>query len=509
MSAASQPTPEQVNAMHERAFRGRAIAATLGYSSASPNRALLSGRATAPKLPSETFAGYAGHLYKLAREVSAPLDYVAGSLLASAAAMIGNGGSVMPDPQLANWVEPSGLWVNLVGNPSSGKSPPMKLFTAILEEMEAKDVVDFRPKAAENEKKCLAAKDALDKWHSECAQARKEGFPQPDKPQEALMPPRALAPRTITTDATIEALCEMLSNSPNGMLMYRDELAGWVGDMTRYSKSSDRPKWLTLFSGGILKIDRVKNSGEPIIVKDALMSVLGAMQPDKLKEVLASSDDGLVARQLYFWPDPVPVVRSEGRTDMSVFKVAFNKLRMFKNPRVPLAFTSDAADLFFEFRQYTNSLDAETSGPLLGWVGKGNGVVARLAAILTILDWAFSDSQSPPPFVVERDAVLRAGQLWAEYLYPMARRAFGDALRSDIERNAAALLKEARKRGDAMVNARVIYSEWKLAGLREPKPVREALAYLCDAGWVEPTDTVTGGRPKGNWSVNPLLWESV
>ena len=112
---------------------------------------------------------------------------------------------------------------------------------------------------------------------------------------------------------------------------------------------------------------------------------------------------------------------------MSVFKVAFNKLRMFKNPRVPLAFTSDAADLFFEFRQYTNSLDAETSGPLLGWVGKGNGVVARLAAILTILDWAFSDSQSPPPFVVKRDAVLRAGQLWAEYLYPMARRAFGDA----------------------------------------------------------------------------------
>lgn len=209
------------------------------------------------------------------------------------------------------------------------------------------------------------------------------------------------------------------------------------------------------------------------------------------------------------WPDAVPVVRSEGRSDMTMFNAAFNKLRMFKADRPAMGFIIEAADLFFQFRQYTRKLEAEASGPLLGWVGKGNGVVACLAAILTILDWAFSDSQSPPPFMVDHGAVNRACYLWADYLYPMARRAFGDALRPPIEQRACALLKEVRKRGQAMVNARVIYSEWKLEGLRGAKPVSEALRYLWEAGWVDLAETLSGGRPKGNWSVNSLLWEGI
>ncbi len=427
MSADQHPTQEQIAARHERAFRGREIAATLGYCFATPNISLLSGRAPAPKIPSETFAGYAGHLYKLAQEVSAPVDYVAGALLTTAAAMMGNSCSVMPDPQRSNWIEPVSLWSCNVGIPSSGKSPAMRVFAGILEQVEADDLLAYRPFVAKRDKEREVAKGHLDAWHKAVAAAQKEGTPPPDKPQEALVPPRALAPRTVTTDATIEALVALLSNNPNGLLFYRDELSGWIGDMNRYSKSSDRPQWLTLYSGGTLKVDRVKNSGEPLIAVNALMSVLGAMQPEKLKELLATPDDGLIARFLYFWPDAVPVVGSEGRTDMTMFKAAFDKMRMFKAQRPPMGFTSEAADLFFQFRQHARKLEAEASGPLLGWVGKGNGVVARLAVILTILDWAFSDTQSPPPFVVESDAVNRACYLWADYLYPMARRAFGDA----------------------------------------------------------------------------------
>lgn len=37
--------------------------------------------------------------------------------------------------------------------------------------------------------------------------------------------------------ATVEAIAPILLHNPRGLLMYRDELAGWIGDMDRYSKS--------------------------------------------------------------------------------------------------------------------------------------------------------------------------------------------------------------------------------------------------------------------------------
>lgn len=508
MSADQQPTPEQINARHARAIRGREMAASLGYSATSPNRSLLSECAAPPKLPFAPFAPFARLIEELSSETNAPVDYVAFSLLTTAAALIGNSRRAVSDPMVSDWGAPIGLWVCLVGPPSSKKSPAISPFASILAKIEEADAAAFKSRQGEHDAKVETAKLALAKWKAEVAAAYEKGAEPPAKPADAIVPARALAPRTYTNVTTIEALIGMLANNENGMLLLRDELAGWLGDMTRYSNSSDRPYWLQMFDGETVQKDAVKNDGEPLIAHNALMSVLGGMQPDRLQEMLREAKDGLIARFLFIFPDRVPVRRSVGKADKKKLQAIFDRLRGLKGDPVAMCFDGDAADEFFEHRKDTYRRGGDASGHLADWIGKGDGLVARLAVILMLLDWAVHGFGAAP-HTVNADAVKRARALWAEYLLPMAERSFGDAARSVVERNAIALLKEIRRRGDAMINARIMYSDWNIDGLREAKPMHQALAYLCDAGWVDPADTMTGGRPKGNWSVNPALWEPV
>jgi hypothetical protein len=510
----SAPHPEWTRPPLLASADGARLDAAAMFCDRKPDTGLLGGgQSPAPKFPFGSFGNFGSLIQSIARSQSAPPDYVAFAMLTCAAALMGNARSVKPDPDKSpDWDEPLALWTCLVGPPSSGKTPAMRPFTGLLTKIEADDAIAFGPVMAAYEAKREAAKLKLAQWKSDVSAALANGGEPPPKPADAVIPPRALAPRTYTTNATIEALIALLHSNPNGVLMMRDELAGWIGDMTRYSNSSDRPLWLQMYNGDPITVDRIKNDGEPLHVDNALVSVLGGMQPGRLLEVLKGADDGLVARMMFICPDAAPLMRPDGRPDMASLTVAFNHLRGLKGSAVTMSFTPDAADYFYtHLRHHTRKLELETGGKLQSWIGKGNGLVARLAAILTLLDWAFS-GQGVAPHTVQVGAVERACSLWAEYLLPMARRAFGDAARPAVEQRAVVLLKAIRKHCTAsnpVVNERVIRRDWKLDDLREPKPLRETLSYLHDAGWtfMKVSDAeYKAGRPRGDWWINPKLW---
>lgn len=466
---------------------------------------LLNGQTPAPSLPFGSFGAFGRWIEDTARAASAPPDYVALALLTCAAALVGNARGVRPEPTRSTWEEPLALWTCLVGPPSSGKTPALSPFNKVLEKLEADDAKAFAPYRDEIEARREAAKGAESDWKAAVAAARKAGEPIPLKPPEANIPPEAFAPRSVVRGATLEALIFILQNNPNGLLQMNDELAAWIGDMGRYSNTSDRPHWLSMYSGQPITLDRVKYAGEPRHVPTALVSVLGGMQPDKVAEVLKSPDDGFIARFLYIWPDAQPLVRSHVQPDMALLERALGRLHHLKLAPSPMFFADDASELFFEFRQAMRGMSGNAEGVLAGWIGKGDGVVARIAGVLTLLDWAY-EGQGPAPLSVGKDAVQRAGDLWAYYLLPMARRAFGDAARPNTERLAIRLLKEIRTRRVPVVNSREVRREWKLHDLRETKPVGEALSYLQEAGWVRPASIPTGGRPRDDWEVNPELF---
>lgn len=91
----------------------------------APDRSLLSGDfGDAPRFPTDMLGLFWSHWVALsARSANPPVDYTAGTLLATVGAMLGN----VRWPNVEGvWEHPCVLWIGLVGNPSTAKSPGMR-----------------------------------------------------------------------------------------------------------------------------------------------------------------------------------------------------------------------------------------------------------------------------------------------------------------------------------------------------------------------------------------------
>ena len=68
----------------------------------------------------------------------------------------------------------------------------------------------------------------------------------------------------LTTDSTIEALKDILSANPHGIIFPADELTAWVRSMSQYKagRGDDRQQYLSIWSGTQLVINR-KGTQDP------------------------------------------------------------------------------------------------------------------------------------------------------------------------------------------------------------------------------------------------------
>ena len=175
---------------------------------------LVAGRREPPEFPIEAFGGFwggwvAGH----AENRSVPVDYVAGGLLASTGALIGNARWVSPWQQ---WSEPPVLWIGEVGNPSSGKSPGLDAALNLLRQIEVEMAEDFPETLRRWETQQETAKAIREKWQSEVKDAIQKDVAAPEMPADAVAPDAPVRPRVHVSDATPEALGKLLSGHPRG-----------------------------------------------------------------------------------------------------------------------------------------------------------------------------------------------------------------------------------------------------------------------------------------------------
>ena len=459
-----------------------------------------------PDLPVVVFGPWQDWIDTAAKAASAPLDYVAFALLTSAAALIGNARTILPDPERSGWTEPVALWCAIVGPPSSGKTPALAPFEAELDRIEKEVRANHKSVLAEHQTRCDIADQVKRAWQDEVRKAAKTGNDRPEKPDDAEPPEPVKVPRLLVRDATIEKMAVILNASPKGLLQWRDELAGWFNAMERYSGTSNRPHWLEMYNGKRIVVDRVKHD-DPIEVETALVSILGGIQPDKLSNLVAGSvDDGLFARFIYCAPKIPPLRRAsepvdEARLERAVLRLHGLNLVDEGGPLrpLPIGFTPEAAETFFHFRQRVRRLAGETSGLLPGWIGKATGLVARLAGVLTFLDWAGSEAE-PPPETISEASVERAMRLWHDYLLPMARHVLQPG-GSPADWAADEILKQARRRGVSVVNARQVRREWGVAGLAEKSVEKEAWAQLEEDGLVQLVAKSGPGRKARDYKI--------
>jgi hypothetical protein len=97
--------------------------------------------------------------------------------------------------------------------------------------------------------------------------------------------------RYVTQDATVEKLGELLQENPNGMLLMRDELAGWLSALERPGREGEREFYLEGWNGtGSFTVDRIGRG--TLHIPALIISVLGGIQPGKLERYLKEATAG-------------------------------------------------------------------------------------------------------------------------------------------------------------------------------------------------------------------------
>jgi len=441
----------------------------------------------------------------LAAGAGAPVEYVATGMLAVAASLIGGKRWVRA---WEGYEEPCILWAAVVGDPSSNKSPAIDAATRPLRGMELDLAEHHRSVMMSHAAVAERAKAERKAWEDKVKIATKENVATPSMPDAAEAPDAPERKRLVVQDSTPEEMASILSGNPNGTLHLRDELAGWLDSFERYS-AGGRAFWLEAYGGRPFVVDR-KSQTKPLMVPFNGVSVLGGIQPEKLRDsLLGVADDGLVARFMWVWPEAITFRRPQQVADRARLEAVYRQLQQLyraSDDVVVIPLDPAAADIFETWISENDADVREAAGLYASFAGKARGLTLRLSLVLEYLAWA--DGGGREPTTVSVPSLVNALKLVEDFLKPHARRVFGDAALAPVEKDAAALARYIVKQGAERINARDIQRNSALPTLKRRDDVEAATEALIEANWLREAPSRQGdtpGKQRKDFLVNPAV----
>ena len=307
-------------------------------------------------------------------------------LLCTTASVVGNRAAV----KVKNtWKEPFVLWGANIMPASSLKSPIAGVTLKAL----GKWQVELN----------TAHKRAKAEWASDRNRIVLEADAVALKQWEKDNPPPLPGRELFIVDATLEKVGQMLDQqSTPGMIAYHDELSMWFQQLKRGKDAMDqRANWLSLWTGGLLKVDRVGR--ESIYVANTAQSVFGLATVDGLANIRGSGKnntsnadaDGMWARFLLWQPNDVPY--EHNNLDHDVTDLLHNLFRERIDSKLPphvegsplvLPLSSQAVAYMSPHWKAWDTESRLTTAERGQWLGKLRGHSVRIAGILQMLDSA-------------------------------------------------------------------------------------------------------------------------
>ena len=358
-------------------------------------------------------------------------------LLTAIAAAIGNSRRLFIK---RGWTVPSILWSMIIGESGTHKTPAVKTVMRPIHKR-----ADEAARRHEEESKQYEIELAMyEKYMGEWKRDKKTLEPPPDKPE----PPKA--ERLVISDATVEAVSPILLANPRGVLLARDELAGWIGSFDRYASKggADAAHWLSMHSGETIIVDRKSGIPKTIRVPNACVSILGGIQPGVLERALGNEhrESGLLARFLLTCPPRKPRRLTTAEIDHAttaavaeVFDILYglqpepDEDGNLKAAMVTLS--GEAWNLFHDFVRVNGDELMDLQGDMAAAWSKLEEIPARLALVIHYVRLAAGDYGADGPDVVDAET-MRAAIRLTEWFKSETRRVYG--LLGETEENGAA-----------------------------------------------------------------------
>jgi putative DNA primase/helicase len=466
-------------------------------------------------------------LADIAERLQVPLEFPSTAAIVGLASVIGNQIRIKPKRR-DDWTVTPNLWGAIIGRPGVMKSPaiaetlkPIYRLIKEAEEQYNRDKKEWRfdKEAAEVQRAALreqmkrAAKTGgnLEQFRDDLSEE------EPEEPHER---------RFIVNDTTVEKFGELLNQNPGGLLIFRDELIGWLRSLDDEQRAKDRAFFLEAWNGdGCYAYDRI---GRGTLKIDCVTtSIFGGIQPSKLEVYLRGAleygddDDGLMQRfQMMVYPDIPSEWKNVDRwpeTDAknkaySIYE-GLSKIgpqsigaEQDEEGRWSLHFSNEAQEFFDEWFVDLNQAlrSGEFEHPAIeAHFSKYKSLMPSLALIFHLIEiaaGAFEGSAHVSLCSAEMAAA------WCQFMMAHARRIYGLGI------GAAAIhaktLAKHLQAGDLQneFTARDVYFKgW--AGLSTAKVVERPLELLESLGWLQSYQSDTGGRPKTLYLINPRIAE--
>lgn len=306
----------------------------------------------------------------------------------------------------------------------------------------------------------------------------------------------------------------LVASQDDGLLVVRDELAGWLGGIAEYKggKGSDLGHWLAMWSAAPLTVDRKTGTIKMIHCPRASVSLVGGIQPAVLGRAIGRDhmQDGLCARLLLAMPEPRPVRWTEEIVDDKV-ELALHEVfdRLFTlesvtnaegNPEpYSLDLTPVAKVAWIAYYDRHRAAGVDLDDDLAAAWSKLEAYTARLALIFQMCKWAVGDDVAGE--TIDKQSVTAAIEL-TDWFGNEAQRVYGMFCEDEAERQQRELVELIKRKGGEVTLRDLMRSSQKWPSSAKAEA---ALFELVKGGlgkWKNRRTTIRGGRPTRTFTLD-------
>lgn len=476
-------------------------------------------------------------LSDVSHRMQTPADFATVSALVVFGSVIGSGCAIRPK-SVDNWEVIPNIWGTCIGQPSVMlKTPSMQEVMHLLDRLQTE-----YGKVYEQEKALSAADEFISETmlkgmekQMRDALTKKGKTPQDKSDQVAFLRTEYAALKSEekegptrrlfkTNESSIQSMTVLQNQNERGLLVFRDELTGLLVRWDRDDHADERAYYLEGWNGNGSYTDSKIGRGLTD-AKNICISLLGGIQPDKLKRYLyqavKGNNDGLMQRlQLAVWPDvpnnwqlidTVPNKEQKQRvydllaTLADIDFIEAGATQGEHDDRPYFKFNNEAQIIFNDWLTHlqTVKIEHEDNPLMVEHFGKFRSLMPSLALIFHCIDIADG--------TVSGDVTAKSAQLaveWCDYLESHARRIY--AMAESPEHEAAVRLskKIKSKQLPSTFTAKHIYDKgWH--GLKNRQEVEVACNILIEENWldvnIKPATGMRGRPPAPEYLINPTF----